>query len=140
MRSFPVVRSVVGSIAVGAVALLLSAAPADAQIAFVQVVGTATSKGVSASSLTITLQSGVSVTAGDFVVVAFALRTGSANQASSCSDSRGNTYTIEMKQTNGQAGANFSMSGVCTSPTATGLTTGDTITVTWPTAATSAFA
>ena len=110
------------------VLLALAASEAHAGIAFVQSLGTNASQS-SGTSIAVTLTAAVA--AGDTVIVAFAMDP--ATGTVTCADTKGNTYTADADVTNG-SGTSGVRTIVFSAPVTTALVSGNTITVTHPTA------
>jgi len=117
-----------------ALALLfgLAASEAQAGIAFVKNIGTAT--GNNASSISITLAAGVSVAAGNSIIVSFVGEDLSGTYTAS--DSAGNTYS----QNASGARAGTVRAVILSAHNVKALASGNTITVTFPSAASTKFA
>ncbi|MGH7893277.1 MAG: hypothetical protein ACREQL_01335, partial [Candidatus Binatia bacterium] len=111
------------------VALGLAASPAAAAISFVKNVGTAAIGNITGTTLTLTLGSGVSVPAGNAVIVSFTLDPKAG--AITCADSKGNAYTADVDVTNG-SGTNGARTVIFHSLITTALAAGNTITVSHP--------
>ena len=110
------------------VLLALAASEAHAGIAFVQSLGTNASQS-SGTSIAVTLTAAVA--AGDTVIVTFAMDP--ATGTVTCADTKGNTYTADADVTNG-SGTSGVRTIVFSAPVTTALVSGNTITVTHPTA------
>ena len=121
-------RSIVGAALAVALLASLSAAPAFAAAAFVQTVGTNFNE---TSGTTLIVTSGVTTTVGNTIIVTFAMDPASGTV--SCVDSKGNTYAQDADIANG-SGTSGVRTVVFSAPIGTALVSGDTITVTLPTA------
>ena len=122
MRSF-------GTVSVAALAILaLSSLQASAAISFVRALGTNQSS--SGDTLSITL--GAAVPVGDTIIVSFAMnpRTSGPNDVN-CSDSRGNTWTVDGDVIRG-SGIDGVRAVACSTRVGTALASGDSITVHHP--------
>ncbi len=112
-----------------ALALLLGLAASEARagIAFVKNLGTATGSGNNQTILAITLQSGVTVAAGDSIILSF-VSGDLGTTGFSATDSAGNTYTADI------AGRRSGSVGtvILSAHNVNALVAGNTITVTHP--------
>src|SRR6185503_4176624 len=108
---------------------LLLSAPGVHAISFVKNVGTAAIGTSNGGSVSVTLGAGISVVAGNTVLVSFAVDP--KNGAVSCADSKANAYTVDVDLTNG-SGINGVRTAICRSMLTTALVPGDTITVSHP--------
>jgi len=108
------------------VCCFLSSSPLQAAINFVQTVGQTSA---ASSSTTTVVNVASSVTSGNTVIVTIAMNYG-AGGALSCSDSSGNSYTVDL-----DVNDTFLRSVTCAAHNVTALTTSDTITVSHPSVA-----
>ncbi len=106
---------------------ILSVGRADAAISYVQNLGTYASTSSSSST---TVSIGSSVTAGNSIIVTIAIDYDNSGSVS-CSDSRGNSYTVDVDQIY----SSYVRTIVCSAHNVTALSSGDTITVSHPSAA-----
>ncbi len=99
---------------------------AQAAITLVKNIGATAVKGAH-TQLQVTVPA-AGVAAGNTVIIAIALDYSSSNTPPipSCSDSKGNTYTLDVEHNQG----NFMQGAICSAPVTTALVSGDTITVT----------